>query len=294
MPGRDCVLFVTHRWSASIAAHYARLQREAGTVLDVHLVFQAQRPDAVPAGPDAVVVTTAEIAAAFPKRFNDHANWTIHCAELAWMTAANRALLAGYERVWAVEYDVDFSGNWATFFRAAVGYDGDLLGIDLRHRDSDPTWPNTDGYIQPGNVPADPLLGFFPIVRASRGLIDSYVSNVEKDGWTGHFEMVLPSFALAKGFSVGEIGGDTSYTPSERRGLHYTTVATAGRPAATFQFRPPRSFRYFGEAPQAFREPDRLYHPVKTDLTLSERWQFTRQKLGHRWVAFRNRLLRRT
>lgn len=294
MRTRDCVLFVTHRWSASIAAHYARLQREAGPTLDVYLVFQAPVASAVSAGarPD-VVVTLDKIAAAFPERFTQHPDWTFHCAELVWMTAAGDPRLSGYERLWMLEYDVDFSGNWSVFFEAAAHYDGDLLGLDLRHRDDGPEWPNTDGYGQPDAAPTDPLIGFFPIVRASRRLIDSYRSNVEQEGWTGHFEMVLPSFALAKGFSVAEIGGDSAYTPPERRGLHYSTVATVGRPAATFQYRPPRSFRYFEASPRSFREPNRLYHPVKTDLPLGDRCRFAWQKLGHHWVAFRNRLLGR-
>lgn len=42
-------MFVTHGWSASIAAHYARLQREAGPMLDVYLVVQAPVASAISA-----------------------------------------------------------------------------------------------------------------------------------------------------------------------------------------------------------------------------------------------------
>lgn len=295
MPSRDCVLFVTHRWSPSVAAHYARLKREAGTVLDVYLVYQASSPEAVPAGvsPD-VVLTLEDIASVFPQRFAQYrTTWTFHSGELAWMAAVGRAPLSAYERVWALEYDVDFSGNWATFFGAAVGYEGDLLGLDLRYRHKTPKWPNATDYEQPAYAPPEPVIGFFPIVRASRRLIDSYRNELEAEGWKGHFEIVLPSLALAKGFSVSEIGGDSGFTPNERRGLHYSTPALVGHAAATFLFRPPRSFRYFVEAPRSFRQPNRLYHPVKTDLPLGDRIALSWRKFGHHWVAFRNRMLRR-
>lgn len=293
MARRDCVLFVTHRWSASIAAHYARLKREAGSVLDVLLVYQLPPSGDVAADPD-VTVTVAEIAAAFPHRFAEGGReWAFRSADLVWMTAAGKAPIAEYDRIWMLEYDVDFSGDWGMFFRQVLDYDGDLLGIDLRPLGQTPGWWNSGGYRQPEGLP-EPLIGFFPAVRASRALISAYHRDLEREGWSGHFEMVLPSFAAAKGFAVREIGGDTDYTPAERRGLHYTTPRLVGKVAATFTFRPPRSFRYFAEAPKAFRQPDQLYHPIKPDLSLAERLAFNWQKTGDRWVIFRNRLLRRT
>lgn len=294
MASRDCVLFVTHRWSPSIAAHYERLKRQAGSVLDVLLVYQAPKGEAVTAEakPD-VVVTRDEIATAFPRRFAEHADaWAFHCADLIWITAAAKAPASGYDKVWMLEYDVDFSGDWATFFRSAVDYDGDLLGTDLRPLGVTPDWWNTGGYRQPTGLP-EPLIGFFPLVRASRALIDAYRRDLDAEDWAGHFEMVLPSFAASKGFTVREIGGDTGHTPAERRGLHYTTPRVVGKAAATFTFRPPRAFRYFAEAPQAFPGRDRLYHPIKPDLPLRGRIAFLWQKFGHRWVVVRNRLLGR-
>lgn len=291
MAGRDCVLFLTHRWSPSIAAHYQRLRQQVGDLLDVLLVYQGE---AVPAGmtPD-IVVTDSGIAATFPGRLAEAgSNWTFLCADLAWMTAAGMVPASGYERVWMLEYDVDFSGDWATFFGQAVTYDGDLLGVDLRPLSVTPGWWNAGSYRQPAGLP-EPLIGFFPIVCASRALIEAYRSELEREDWGGHFEMVLPSFAASKGFLVREIGGDTDHTPAERRGLHYKTPRMVGKVAATFTFRPPRSFRYYVEAPGVFRQPDRLYHPVKSDLPLTTRLAFRWKHLGDRWVLVRNRLLRR-
>lgn len=295
MASRDCVLFLTHRWSPSIAVHYGRLKRQAGSMLDVLLVYHTPSNGAAPDGanPD-VVVTTDEIAAAFPRRFAERGDrWAFYCADLIWMTAAVKAPVSGYDRVWVLEYDVDFSGDWATFFRDAVHYEGDLLGTDIRPLSVTPGWWNAEGYRQPEPVPEDPIIGFFPIVRVSKALVGAYHRHLDADGWNGHFEMVLPSFAAAKGFSISEIGGDGAFTPPGQRGRHYTTPRMVGSPAATFSFRPPRSFRYFATSARPFRKADHLYHPVKSDLPIGDRLRFQWKRLGHRWVRLRNRLLRR-
>ncbi|WP_417309904.1 hypothetical protein [Devosia sp.] len=39
----DCAIFLTHKWSARIARHFARLKREAAGVVDVYLAFQPPR-----------------------------------------------------------------------------------------------------------------------------------------------------------------------------------------------------------------------------------------------------------
>lgn len=294
MSQRDCVLFVTHRWSPSIAAHYQRLKQQAGSMLDVLLVYQVPTSEPVPAtaNPD-VVVSVAEIAAAFPRRFAEAGDaWAFHCADLIWMTAAGKPPAAGYDRLWVLEYDVDFSGDWTTFFRAALPYEGDLLGTDLRPLRVTPDWWNTAGYRQPEGMP-EPLIGFFPVARVSRALVEAYRRELQAEDWAGHFEMVLPSFAAAKGFTVREIGGDTDHTPAERRRLHYTTPRMVGKAAATFTFRPPRSFRYFVESETPFSQRDRLYHPIKTDLPLADRIAFSWKKAGDHWVILRNRLLGR-
>jgi hypothetical protein len=201
------------------------------------------------------------------------------------MTAAVRPELASYQNFWIIEYDVDFSGHWGSFFSDARDYEGDLLGIDLRRVSDDPNWANLPGVATPDHAPADPLLGFFPILRASRRLVDMYHQKADQQAWVGHFELVLPSFAEAHGLMVAEIGGDGAFTPPARRGRHYATEKMARSPRATFVFRPARARRYFVESPGDFRSPDSLYHPVKTDLSAAE---FRRLSRRERFVDWRN------
>ena len=272
---RDCATFVTHIWTPEVAEHYARLQREAGPVLDVFLVYQqGAEEQTLPQGmqPD-LVVRMADSAQHFPLRYEEFLErpnpWGY--VDLVWLTAFLSPRLAAYERFWLVEYDVDFSGDWAKFFGAAATYAGDLLTTRIRPLSADPTFHFAPIYRQPASAPADPLLVFMPISRVSRRLLDHYRLTLLQPGWHGHFEMILPSM-------VAEIGGHDAQAPAERRGLHYDgTFAELQSMKTTHAYRPPRGFRYYGAAPHRFRQPDRIYHPIKVGMSL-------RRRLHMRWL----------
>ncbi len=292
---RDCAVFMTHVWGPEIASHYARLKREASPVLDVFLAYQQGDDETdLPHGmlPD-IVVRMADSAAHFPLRYQEYlqrsAPWGY--VDLAWMTAFLAPRLGGYDRFWLVEYDVDYSGDWATFFGAIATYEGDLLTTRLRPLSSDPTFYYARIYEQTQAAPDDPLIAFMPISRLSRRLIENYRQCLQQPGWRGHFEMVLPSIARANGLSVAEIGGNDALTPPERRGLHYDgSFADLQAVNTTHAFRPPRAFRYFVQSPRRFRRPDHIYHPIKVGAPLGQRLRWYWVSLLRRLRAFSRRL----
>jgi hypothetical protein len=240
------------------------------------------------AEPD-VLVTTDEIKALFPGRTGAHPDRLfLYCTELVWFTAAIKPELARYQNLWVLEFDVDFSGHWGRLFDEIIHYEGDLLGTDLRRASDNPDWALLPGVTMPRHAPPDPVIGFFPIVRASRRLVELY--HRDADAWIGHFELVLPTLAEAHGLTVSELGGDSAFTPPARRGRHYTTEKSVRRSLATFVFRPPRTRRYFVEAPGDFLVPDSLYHPVKTQLSVAE---FRRLVRRQRFLEWRNAIYER-
>lgn len=280
---RDCVVFLTHFWSPRLAAHYGRLQREAGAGLDVVLACHAGE-GAVPAGmePD-VVVGDAAIAAAFPLRQAQMGGGppggTGH-VDVIWLTAFLDPLLARYDRLWVMEYDVDFSGDWSSFFGAMAGVEADLLATWLRPRSEDPDWPHWRSHRQPPDGPPDPLAGFMPLARLSRPLLKDLWATLQTPEWAGHFESVLPTVALAHGFRIEEIGGGGRWTPPPRRGQFYASGPSA-RAAAdrTFEFRPPKGYRFYVERPRAFRRSGRLFHPIKVNAGFRSRLRDYRLRL---------------
>jgi hypothetical protein len=291
----DCAVFVTHVWTPEIAQHYRRLKREAGQVLDVFLVYQQRADDpTIPSGmqPD-LVVRFADSAQHFPLRYQEFLArprpWGY--VDLVWITAFLDPKLERYDRFWLVEYDVDFSGDWSSFFAAAAGYEGDLLATRLRPLSADPEFGWASLFNQPSSADTDPLIAFMPISRVSRELLHHYCRLLEEPGWQGHFEMLLPSIARMAGFTVAEIGGHGAMTPPERRGLYYEgTHADLGNNRTTHGFRPPRGYKYFVASPKRFRERDRIYHPIKANLPLRRRLHYRMLPLIKRWHAFLHRI----
>lgn len=290
-------MFLTHIWTPAIADHYARVKREASLALDVFLAFQPSSSSAsVPAdmNPD-LVVGLEQGAALLPRRHVEYseasrkAPWGY--VDLVWCTAFLDPLLSSYDRFWLIEYDVDFSGDWRDFFADAAGYSGDLLATRVRRRSDDPRYGHLGYFSMPEGALEDPVIALFPISRLTRRLVDAYREELATRPWQGHFEIVLPSVAASLGLSIEEIGGEGPFTPPERHNRFYRgPFDLMSTYETTFNYRPVQSFRYFGEAPQNFREPGQLHHPVKTDQSLWQRLQLLRERQRHRWRTFKKRL----
>ncbi len=270
-PGpRDCVVLLTHLWSPRIAAHFDRLKREAGRVQPVFLAYNP--PDGAAPGdvPADVVVRMSNCAAIVPYRYRDHfgrgpVSVSGYC-DMIWLAAMLDPVLAGYDRIWLVEYDVDFSGDWASFFGTAAAYDADLLTAHVRRRSAQPNWILWQTLRQPANAPADPLAAFLPISRYSRAALAALRKGLASPGWRGHLEIVWPSIIGTAGLSIADIGGDGPFTPADRIDRHYR--GNCDSPDSfdfTHRFSPPRGQRYFVDAPELFLYPNQIYHPIKAE-----------------------------
>jgi len=294
---RDCAVFLTHVWTPAVSDHYSRLKREAGVVLDVYLAFQPSSsgvPVPTDMNPD-IVIGLEQGASLLPRRYaayrkdSREAPWGY--VDLVWCTAFLDPLLSGYDRFWLVEYDVDFSGDWRDFFAEAATFSGDLLATRVRRRSDDPRYGHLGYFRMPEPAVEDPVIALFPISRLTRKLLESYRAELAARDWQGHFEIVLPSVAAYLGLAIEEIGGDGPFTPPERRNRFYRgPFDLMSTYETTFNYRPVQSFHYFGEAPQNFREPNQLYHPVKTDQSLWQSLRLLRERSKHQWRTFKKRL----
>ena len=163
-----------------------------------------------------------------------------------------------YDRYWAVEYDVRYSGPWRRFFAAFEKDDSDLLAPLLRRRRDAPEWANWPSLTAPdGSPPSDEhaISGFMPIFRASgrlmRAMDESY-----REGWGGHIECSFATVAAVRGFRVTDFGGDGEFTPERYRGRFYSgTARDVYHAPGTLVFKP--TFFRTGS------RPDMLWHPVK-------------------------------
>jgi hypothetical protein len=166
--------------------------------------------------------------------------------------------------VWAVEYDVDYSGDWRDFFSQFRDCQADLLTSTIVSAREDPDWrywrTGRSPYALP---PCDGHRAFHPVMRLSRRFLDAYATSLGTPGWEGHYEYTLPTFAIAEGFTIEDIGGALSYCPPDRQGRNYCNTPTdRSLSPGTFVWRPSLPF-YFHEKPEIFERPDMLHHPVK-------------------------------
>ena len=175
-----------------------------------------------------------------------------------------RALELQAPFVWAMEYDVDYSGDWRDFFGQFDDCDADLLTSTIVSPREDPNWR----YWHTGRSPyptgrRDDHRAFNPVMRLSRRFLEAYAASLRAPGWEGHYEYTLPTFALTEGFTLEDIGGSLRFCPPERQGRNYWNTPThRSLSPGTFVWRPSLPF-YFHEKPELFERPDMLHHPVK-------------------------------
>mgnify|MGYP001809780010 CR=1 FL=1 len=258
---------LTHRWTPSIERHLARFRSEAGEALPVYHVHSLSADDeALPEGcvPD-IVVRPSDAASLLPRR--------VSYAERrgVWLGSADRFVLPAmmgaldqYDYVWFVEYDVDYAGHWADFFRSAGQSRGDYLATNIRRRSKDPGWAFWDSLHIPDSARgAKQIASFHPIARFSRSLLKAYVRAVEREGWDGHTEALYPSIAVHAGLKVVDLGGRGPFVPRGWEERHYRATMDPTELSTGFGYRPPVSYEYFHEAPENFPDRDWLQHPVK-------------------------------
>jgi hypothetical protein len=162
-----------------------------------------------------------------------------------------------YDRYWAIEYDVRYTGPWRRFLSAFEGDDSDLLAPLLRRRSDCREWANWPSLTAPGAPLSDleAVSSFMPIFRASGRLMRA-MDEAYRKGWGGHIECSFATVATVGGLRVTDFGGEGEFTPDAYRGRFYSgTARDVYHAPGTLVFKP--TFFRTGS------RPDMLWHPVK-------------------------------
>lgn len=174
--------------------------------------------------------------------------------DLLWLHLRRR--LGPYGRYWFVEHDVAFTGDWSGFFSVLRDRGADLLGTTIHPRSTLPEfhwWSSFSAGEQ--TIGASLLRGFFPIVRISSDALDA-LDDVYRAGWSGHFEVVVPTALSRLGLEMEDIGGRGPFVAGDAGYRFYTNTPTRTTLSpGTFVYKPSR--RYPG------LRRNMLWHPVK-------------------------------
>jgi hypothetical protein len=259
---RSSGLFLCHAPCDRVLAHYQRLRRESGHLVEWTLVIDQGHldpPDQAAASPHPGIV--------MPRRFAAARALGRLTAGAGMMDAVimPRVLAAPHQFVWALEYDVDYSGDWSELFRRFAGNRADVLTTTLMPRQLCPDWNKWATAGAPAELkPADWFRSYNPLLRLSRRFAAAYVAAVESGAWEGHYEFTIPTIARHLGYRIEDLARRPlpRWLPRRRPPLYHNTPNDPCLGSGTFIFRPARP-AYFHERPQDFLDPGRLYHPIK-------------------------------
>ena len=287
----DAVIFLTHFWSPRIARHFKRLKREASPVLPVFLAYSLRSDDDTvpPEVPANFAVSRRDGHRLMPRRMIERAarGDLYGYIDTMLMPILRTEKARRYRYIWLVEYDVDFAGDWGSFFAGVTTCEADLLATEIRSRSEHPNWYNWPGFSGPASFgPEEQFAAFCPIVRFSQRFLEAYCRDVESGAWTGHFEALYPSIAYSNGLKLADLGGGGRFVPAGWEWRHY--MGERHPSVRTFHYRPPVSDRYFHEDRSRFATADRLYHPIKFDREprtarqkfVRESWRIGRQLMN--------------
>lgn len=173
-----------------------------------------------------------------------------------------------YDYYWLVEFDVNYTGNWGSFFQQFDSRDDDLITSHIRWFSEEPDWDWWDTLHHPINEIAREhyIRSFNVIFRISCRALE-YIHGQLRDGWQGHYEVSFPTLLHEGGFRIFDFGGDGTFVYPGMVNKNYTSQAgTRGflNPFCSVHWRPSSS--------RTGLQKNRIYHPVKP-RTMTEPWR---------------------
>jgi hypothetical protein len=248
----QAVIFLTHVTTRRIVRHFSRLRRETASRLDAFLCLHQTTPFTLSRAD--LFIKSEDSQRVLPKRFEERqrSGRTSGFVDLACFPAFQR--LKHYSHIWFVEYDVDYAGDWDSFFAPRMDSGADLLATTIFPQAESKSWAHWPDFAAPPG--ARPLRSFIPMFRISQLLFAHYVEAVGTGHWQGHFEALLPTIADYYGLQIEDMGAYCN-TPNDSR-----------LSPGTFVWLPVQSESYFHEVPSNFSRREVLYHPVKVRLTI--------------------------
>ena len=165
--------------------------------------------------------------------------------------------IPAFNYLWRVEYDARYTGDWSRLFRHFSRNRSDLLATTIFRYNFRPGW-NWWKSLKSPRAPlkkSSLIRGFLPIFRLSRNAC-TLLDRSYREGWTGHYEVAIPTILSHHGCSIEDIGGDGEFVNSKNKNRFYTNTPSApGLAPGTFVC-PPYSCG-------SLDIPNMLYHPVK-------------------------------
>jgi hypothetical protein len=160
-----------------------------------------------------------------------------------------------HAQYWAIEDDVEYSGDPYALFAGLAGREGDLLAAHLADGYDD--WTYASMLRSPGGemTPSKSSLVFLTFFRISAEALDT-IDRYYLEGWNGHSENMWATILKHAGMRVVDFGGNGKYVAEQDRNQRYY-----GLPDDRFE--KSGSFGTMNIRLRPGRHKDVLWHPVK-------------------------------
>lgn len=256
------ILLQSHRLDATTLDGFRRLRADCAGACEVRLLLDVTPRARSPAPelselPPAELFTVDELSRRYDLSTVHGPRPGIHGGN-ALVPVIDLAARRDFDHLWVIEYDVRFTGCWRTLFEAFGASDADLLTTTVHRYASNPRWAWFDSLRHPARrIPRERRVrAFLPVYRLTRAAV-ALMREAYRDGWHGHYEVLLPTLALEAGLVVEDLGGDGEFVRAGNRNRFYTNNPRAPSLApGTLVNRPVRPTH-------ARCQPGLLYHPVK-------------------------------
>ncbi len=260
--GKTCILFMAHHLNSFILNEFDNLCECRGDGYDVRLFYDNSKGDfpfkKFKDEKEYALFTRADTEKAYPmipfwkdKRNPFYGNLLFPILSFAGSTS--------YDYIWRIEFDVRFSGRWADFFNAFADSPADLLGTTLGTFARTPAWNWWQtATLNGAPVATDKLIrGFYPVLRLSKPAC-AILENAYRQGWQGHFEVLLATILQQHHCLIEDIGGNGDFgQPAHRNRFYSNTPEHNNLWPGTFVWRMPDAC-----SEHRMDLPNHLYHPI--------------------------------
>lgn len=162
-----------------------------------------------------------------------------------------------YDYYWVMEYDVRFTGEWPGFFGHFAASRSDLLATTLFDFEFRPSWDNWGTLESPRPVPErERVRALFPLYRLSNSALRA-LHEAYSEGWSGHYEVTIPTILKTRGFTLEDFGGSGKYVAAGNHNRFYqNSPERAGLAPGTFTVAA-------NQISSSGYPPNLLWHPIK-------------------------------
>jgi hypothetical protein len=257
-PTAACVVFLAHHTEPGAMGALAKLNAECGSLLTIVPVFDQTRkayPIEYIANAQAVTCKQATRELPYREKHREHRGtfWPRNI-ELPLLWFFQR--LPHYSHYWLMEYDVRFTGHWSDFFAHFSRCQSDLLATTLFDHSFRPGWDNWGTLKSPWHIPEhERVRALLSLCRLSNTALRT-LHQAYCDGWSGHYEVALPTIVKAHGLSLEDIGGNGRYVAAGNENRFYCNTPEVGGLA-------PGTFTVAANAISDAYPPNMLWHPIK-------------------------------